>query len=134
MDRFFWISCKLKLYRYFAKRGLKGLSRGGRRQGLGWPPFAIFSGDFIGNEIMHQGWYEERYIRFLERYVFPCIDPHSIALDIGANIGNHSNRFANYFSQVHAFEPNQRVFYLLEANAMLTPPPPQCPTAKNCDP
>ncbi len=79
---------------------------------------------------MHQGWYEERYIRFLERYVFPCIDPHSIALDIGANIGNHSNRFANYFSQVHAFEPNQRVFYLLEANAMLTPLPHNAPQQK----
>ena len=116
-------SSKLRFYRFLVKKSLRGLSKGGRRHMLGWPPFAVFVGDLIGNQISYQGWFEDKYIRFLEHYVFPKINPSLIALDIGANIGNHSNRFANYFSKVHAFEPNKRVYYLLKANAMLTIPP-----------
>ena len=81
-----------------------------------WPPFAIFAHDVIGHKIMLSGWFEHQLINFLEAHIFPLISPNSIALDIGANIGNHSNRFANYFEKVHAFEPNKRCFYLLQAN------------------
>ena len=86
------------------------------------PPFAIFVHDkYVGREIMIYGYFEKALIEFLENHIFPLISKDSIALDIGANIGNHSNRFANYFDSVHAFEPNERTYRLLQANAMLRP-------------
>ena len=68
-----------------------------------WPPFAIFAHDGIGHEIITSGWFENQLIDFLETHIFPSISPNSIALDIGANIGNHSNRFANYFKKGSCF-------------------------------
>lgn len=38
------------------------------------------------------------------------------ALDIGANIGNHSIAFSEWFEHVYAFEPNPRTFQLLKLN------------------
>ncbi|MCY4305115.1 MAG: FkbM family methyltransferase [Aestuariivita sp.] len=92
-----------------------------RIRALDSPPFAVFAHEYIGREIIIHGWYESVLINFLEKHIFPLISRNSIALDIGANIGNHSNRFANYFNSVHAFEPNKRTYHLLQANAMLTP-------------
>jgi FkbM family methyltransferase len=42
------------------------------------------------------------------------------ALDVGANIGNHSLFLAQYFSKVYAIEPNPRVFQVLTLNAELS--------------
>lgn len=38
------------------------------------------------------------------------------ALDVGANIGNHSLYFSQIYSQVKCFEPNPKVFSLLSIN------------------
>ena len=65
---------------------------------------------------MH-GWYKTALIKFLENNIFLSINRDSLALDIGANIGNHTN----YFDSIHAFEPNERTYRLLQANAMLAP-------------
>jgi FkbM family methyltransferase len=46
------------------------------------------------------------------------IDFNSLtAIDVGANIGNHTSIFAKQFSHVHSFEPNPHTFRLLEFNA-----------------
>ena len=42
-----------------------------------------------------------------------------IAMDIGANIGNHALYFSDYFRWVHCFEPNPRTFKVLALNAEL---------------
>jgi FkbM family methyltransferase len=39
-----------------------------------------------------------------------------VALDVGANIGNHSVFFANYFNKVVSFEPHPKIFKLLKIN------------------
>jgi FkbM family methyltransferase len=41
----------------------------------------------------------------------------TVALDIGANIGNHSVFFSDLFEEVFAFEPNPRTFFLLKFNS-----------------
>ena len=40
-------------------------------------------------------------------------------IDIGANIGNHSIFFSNYFRKVHSFEPNKKTFSILKFNSVL---------------
>ena len=42
---------------------------------------------------------------------------NTICLDIGANIGNHSLFFSNYFDSVHYFEPHPETFELLKFNS-----------------
>ena len=85
-----------------------------------YPHMAIFSNDVLGRAVITEGWYEKYFLEQLTNYVFPNINQNSIALDLGANIGNHSLWFAKHFDQVHSFEPNKRSFLLLKANAMLT--------------
>jgi FkbM family methyltransferase len=43
----------------------------------------------------------------------------SCAIDMGANIGNHSLYFSDYFLKVLSFEPNPRTFKVLALNAEL---------------
>lgn len=50
---------------------------------------------------------------YLKRY---C-DPGKVSLDIGANIGTHTVTLAGLSLQVHAFEPQRRVFEILARNA-----------------
>lgn len=44
------------------------------------------------------------------------LDQKTVALDIGANIGNHALFFSKMFDEVWAFEPNPRIYKLLEFN------------------
>ena len=72
---------------------------------------------FIDRRVYLFGGYEEQNIKAFLDFV-----PHerrNIALDVGANIGTHALRFAQYFSRVHAFEPNPDVFRQLQSNAEL---------------
>ena len=85
-----------------------------------FPHLAIFSNDGLGRKVITEGWAEKYFLEQLAINIFPKITKNSIALDLGANIGNHSLWFAKYFDQVHSFEPNKRPFHLLQANAMLT--------------
>ena len=54
----------------------------------------------------------------MEERVFNKIDcSNSTCLDIGANIGNHSVFFANFFSNIYSFEPYPDSYYLLKFNS-----------------
>ena len=67
------------------------------------------------------GRYENENLILLEKFINEKI-PNSdeeIALDIGANIGNHSIFFSKYFKKVFAFEPNPKTYDLLLINSKL---------------
>jgi|GEM_PF-2329848 len=79
---------------------------------------AVFLGDAVSTDIILHGIYERYEIDALARYVFPNLPDGSNCLDIGANIGNHTNSFSPYFKTVYSFEPNPVVQLILRANAM----------------
>ena len=81
-------------------------------------PFAIFSGDYIGQNVSIHGLYEKEYLADLFKLMVTIgIDlSSSTAIDIGANIGNHTIEFSKYFKKVICFEPNPRTFDILFAN------------------
>lgn len=79
---------------------------------------AVFLGDLISRRVILDGIYEGRELEALSREVFPRLDRPATALDIGANIGNHSRYFAAHFDRVVAFEPNPPVAAVLRANVM----------------
>jgi FkbM family methyltransferase len=77
--------------------------------------------DYISDEIAVDGLYElnelDTIFEFLTRHVPGVFD--GAAIDIGANIGNHSLYFADYFQNVLSFEPHAQTFKLLELNSTL---------------
>jgi FkbM family methyltransferase len=84
-----------------------------------YPQIAVFAFDHIGLCINHDGRYEGRMLGLIRCYlesVIPDIK-RTVALDIGANIGNHSIFFSEFFGEVLAFEPNPRTFALLKLNS-----------------
>ena len=83
----------------------------------------VLSDDYIGYNVILNGVYElddlELFIDLLgEKY--PDIEKLNL-LDIGANIGNHTVFFANYFNKVISFEPNSEVFKVLKINTESIP-------------
>ncbi len=83
-----------------------------------YPQLAVFAFDHIGLCINHFGRYESRTLSLIGDYLASVISDLSrtVALDIGANIGNHCLYFSDLFEEVFAFEPNQRTFALLKFN------------------
>lgn len=79
---------------------------------------AIYAKDFIGHYILLDGVYELEYLDVLMKF-FKVNDVDTTTmnlLDIGANVGNHSIYFAQFFKSVNCFEPNSRLFPLLTLN------------------
>jgi len=121
MKTIFTISAPLKLIsRYLdilTVRRLQKLSRRGntaRGQRM-----AIYANDQIGHNINVYGVYDKDALDLLFKFLTPLKDIFSsgMALDIGANIGNHSVYFDKIFSRVCAFEPNPSTYQLLAFNA-----------------
>ena len=81
-------------------------------------PIAVFANDQIGSLIFLHGLYEKEDIADLHNLLLTIgINiSESTAIDIGANIGNHSIYFSKYFKKVLCFEPNSRCFDILSAN------------------
>lgn len=82
-------------------------------------PVAMFAFDGIATTISVKGVYEREQLDT----VFGWLNSEHLirgsAIDIGANIGNHSLYFSRFYSSVFSFEPNPRTFRLLEINAAL---------------
>lgn len=78
----------------------------------------IFSKDYIGFNIILNGIYELDYLNlFVKFFEENSIELHNMnVLDIGANIGNHTVYFSKYFKSVTSFEPNPKVFKMLDLN------------------
>lgn len=81
-------------------------------------PMAVYANDYIGIQINSFGIYENELLNHLFDYINKVDDTFEsrIAIDIGANIGNHSLYFANRFRKVISFEPNPNTFELLKFN------------------
>ena len=81
----------------------------------------IFSFDHIGHRINLDGVYEKEELEFLFDWLaeLGCDLKNKTALDVGANIGNHSLFFSDRFKSVFSFEPNPRTFKVLSLNADL---------------
>ena len=83
-----------------------------------FPNIAHPAFDVIGPHISLFGRFEHNELKVLEERVFNKIDcSNSTCLDIGANIGNHSVFFANFFSNIYSFEPYPDSYYLLKFNS-----------------
>jgi len=82
-----------------------------------YPNVAIFAFDRIGAEIFIKGIYEKEVLEGLKDCIFNKIDTQkSVCLDVGANIGNHTLYFAQFFNQVYSIEPHPEIFELLKFN------------------
>ena len=79
-------------------------------------PFYVYNfNETISNHLRHNKLpYELPFLLYIKRN-FP---EHQEIIDIGANIGNHSLFFAKFLKndRVHAFEPHQSNFELLQKN------------------
>lgn len=102
--------------RHLARSYLRKAGAEHRRK---YPQLACFAFDLITDYIHLDGRYEVEELDFLRDRIFPQLKSRGIALDIGANIGNHSLFFAEHFDQVYSFEPHPRTFRLLSINADL---------------
>jgi FkbM family methyltransferase len=89
-----------------------------------FPQLAIFSFDHIGLHINLYGRYEREFLDLVSELITKKI-PNACsmsAVDIGANIGNHSVFFANYFKNVFSFEPNPITYEVLKINSKYASP------------
>lgn len=75
----------------------------------------VYTDDVLSQKLQVYGKYEKEFLECLEKNVLPNFTD-KICLDIGANIGNHSLTFSNYFKHIYSFEPNKRTFQLLKLN------------------
>lgn len=84
---------------------------------------AIYAHDLIGIDINQFGEYELDQLEILFDFLDPlkAVFSTGAALDVGANIGNHSLHFARHFAQVHAFEPHPDTSTLLRFNTQWVP-------------
>lgn len=93
-----------------------------RRGREGAPYIACFPDDDIGAHILAHGWYEDLLLHALfDTFLQQRTDVFrgGVALDVGANIGNHTLWFARRFARVIAFEPNPVCTHLLQANLLM---------------
>jgi FkbM family methyltransferase len=81
----------------------------------------VFSFDHIAHTINLNGVYEKDDLdTFFQWMRSMGVDfSNATALDIGANIGNHSLYFSDHFKKVISFEPNPRTYKVLALNAEL---------------
>jgi len=80
-------------------------------------PIAGLSFDAIHHHINVYGSYEKLELDVISEFLDKNLTRFDIALDVGANIGNHTVRFlAPKFEKVYCYEPNDVVFDLLSIN------------------
>lgn len=103
------------------KKILEGLIRKNSQYIIssGIPQFFIISQDHISNRVILNGIYERDYLDSAMEFLRKNKKIKGCAVDAGANIGNHSLYIANFFQSVFSFEPNPRIFPVLNANSKL---------------
>jgi FkbM family methyltransferase len=80
----------------------------------------VFSFDFIGHHINLDGIFEKGELDTAFEWMAQRAEAfNGVAIDVGANIGNHSLYFSDFYRQVYSFEPNPRTFKVLQLNSEL---------------
>jgi FkbM family methyltransferase len=80
-------------------------------------PMVAIVGDHIGDCVRAEGLYERKSLEILKDWILASERFRElVAIDVGANIGNHTIAIADQFAQVIAFEPNPLARRLLEIN------------------
>jgi FkbM family methyltransferase len=81
----------------------------------------VFAFDYIGHMINLDGVYEigDLDFFFAAMAANKSLFSGGTAIDIGANLGNHSLYFSDHFHKVLSFEPNPRTYKVLQLNAEL---------------
>ena len=98
-----------RTYKFISKKYEKHVKK--------FPNLARLAFDLVGLKVSIYGRFENDELKVLENNVFNKIDcSNSTCLDIGANIGNHSVFFSNFFANVYSFEPHPDNYYLLKFN------------------
>jgi len=100
--------------KYLYRQAQKHLANGARQ-------VAEFSFELSSRRINLFGTYDKKELDAVFEWLkktSPATFEGSV-LDIGANIGNHSLYFSDYFQNVYSFEPNDKVFTVLKLNAAL---------------
>lgn len=80
------------------------------------PQLAVFTFDHGANIINLDGHYEAAELECIAAWLKKFNLNRGVAIDVGANIGNHTLYFRNLFSKVFAFEPDPLHFQLLRFN------------------
>ncbi len=80
-------------------------------------PMVSIIGDHVSDEIRAEQLYERDILEFVRDRVIDIIQAtRQVAVDVGANIGNHSLFFSDIFERVISFEPNPLARSLLQIN------------------
>ena len=75
---------------------------------------------YVSNKILSHSIYEKPQLELILEWLKTKNNIFDkTVLDIGANIGNHSLFFSDYFSKCICFEPNPRTYSVLEINSRL---------------
>jgi FkbM family methyltransferase len=83
-------------------------------------PMVSIIGDFVSDRIRSDGIYERDILEFLrDRLLDLEISKIQVAIDVGANIGNHSLFLSDLFATVIAFEPNPLARSILDINLQM---------------
>ena len=102
-----------RIFRYLFLLSKKHIANG-RRQ------LVVFSFDFISQRINLDGLFEKNELDTLFQWLSTQPEVFDgIAIDVGANIGNHSLYFSDFYRSIHSFEPNPRTYQVLRLNSEL---------------
>jgi FkbM family methyltransferase len=83
-------------------------------------PMVSIIGDYVSDYIRAEQIYERDILEFVrDRVLDAAKAARQVALDVGANIGNHSLFLSDIFERVIAFEPNPLARSLLQINLEL---------------
>jgi FkbM family methyltransferase len=76
---------------------------------------AVFADDDLGLRIACFGEFEGEILSYIRQRLGASMKDKTL-VDIGANLGNHTNGLCNHFSSCHSIEADPRTFRLLQAN------------------
>lgn len=71
--------------------------------------------DWMGLNIFFDGFYEKDELSLIVKSLGDNVKT-GILIDVGANIGNHTIFFSKFFKHVYSFEPQKKIYNILELN------------------